>query len=132
MAVRNTTEAYVLWNAQRVAKITDISPNESRQVLDTTGIGQFADTSTYGGYSASFSGTLLYDPEDAATVDMMNRIRNQSATTDEIRLISKDGTAQGDMTAIVLLNQQSVSVAAKGLMSAQINMTVTGPITGRW
>ena len=132
MAVRNTTEAYVLWNGVRVAKVTDITPNELRQALDTTGIGQFADTSVYGGYSGTFSGTLLYDPSDDATVSMMNRIRNQSDTADTLRLISKGGDLQGDVTGAVLINQQSVSVAAKGLMSAQISMTVTGPITGNW
>jgi hypothetical protein len=132
MAARNTTEANVYWNGQRVAKITDISPQESRQVLDTTGIGQFADTSTYGGYSGSITGTLLYDPEDAATVALMNRIRSESDTIDSLRLISKTGDAQGDVTAAVLISQQSVSVAVRGLMSAQVSMTVSGPITGSW
>jgi hypothetical protein len=132
MSVRNTTEAYVLWNGVRVGKVTDITPQESRIVHDTTGIGQFADTSTYGNYSGSFSATLLYDPDDAATVAMMNRIRNSSTTEDTLRLVSKSGDAQGDMTSAVLLSQQSVSVAAKGLMSAQISMTVTGPIVGDW
>jgi hypothetical protein len=132
MAVRNTTEAYVLWNGIRVAKVTDITPQESRQVLDTTGIGQFADTFTYGGYSGSISGTLLYDPADAATASMMNRIRSQAETLDTLRLVSKAGDTQGDITAVVLVGQQSVSVAAKGLMSAQISMTVNGPIAGDW
>jgi hypothetical protein len=132
MAVRNTTEAYVLWNGSRVAKVTDITPNESRQVLDTTGIGQFADTSTYGGYSATITATLLYDPDDAATVAMMNRIRSESPGSDTIRLVSKDGDTQGDVSGAVLMGGQSVAVAAKGLMSAQISMTVTGPITGSW
>ena len=132
MAVRNTTEANVYWNGQRVAKITDISPQETRQVLDTTGIGQFADTSTFGGYSGSITGTLLYDPEDSATVDLMNRIRNPSAVIDTLRLVSKSGDTQGDVTAAVLIGQQSVAVAVRGLMSAQVSMSVTGSITGSW
>jgi hypothetical protein len=132
MAVRNTTEAYVLWNGSRVAKVTDITPQESRIMHDTTGIGQFADTSTYGNYSSSSTCTLLYDPADSATVAMMNRIRNQSETTDTLRLVSKANDSQGDITAVALIGQQSVSVAAKGLMSAQISMNVSGPITGNW
>lgn len=132
MSVRNTTEAYVLWNGARVAKVTDITPSESRQVFDTTAIGQFADTSEYGNYSSAFSATLLYDPDDAATISMMNRIRNPSPTKDTLRLVSKDGSSQGDITAVVLVSQQSVSVAAKGLMSTQISMTVSGEIAGNF
>lgn len=132
MAVRNTTEANVFLNGSRVAKITDITPQETRQVLDTTGIGQFADTSVYGGYSGSITATLLYDPDDAATVALLNRIRNPATTIDTLRLVSKTGDSQGDVTAAALISQQSVSVAAKGLMSAQVSMTVSGTITGSW
>ena len=62
----------------------------------------------------------------------MNRIRSESDTIDTLRLVSKTGDAQGDVTAAVLIGQQSVSVAVRGLMSAQVSMTVSGPITGSW
>ena len=132
MAVRNTTQADVLFNGVKVAKCREISFPVQNAALDTTGIGETDATSAYGLRSTTATATILYDPADAGTVALMNRIRRNDQTLDTLRLVSKRGSSQGDVEGDVVITSMTVPVQVGDLMTAQINMNVSGGLTGEF
>jgi hypothetical protein len=132
MGVRNTTQADVYFNGVKVAKCREISFPTQNTALDTTGIGEFDATSDYGLRSTTATATILYDPEDAATVALMNRIRRNQGTLDTLRLVSKRGSTQGDVSGDVVITSMNAPVQVGELMSAQISMNVSGGLTGEF
>jgi hypothetical protein len=130
MAPRNTTRASVYWNGARVAKIRDIQWNVARANLETTGIGEMDDTYAYGKRTTSGSGTLLYDPDDAATVSLMNRVLDDSEIVDALMLKTDETSAQGVVSGNVLISSQGVPVAVGDLVSCQVSFSVSGGTSG--
>lgn len=132
MGVRNTTQADVYFNGVKVAKCREIAFPVQNNALDTTGIGETDTTSTYGLRSTTATATILYDPADAGTVALMNRIRRNEETLDTLRLVSKRGSVQGDVSGDVVITSMTVPVQVGDLMTAQISMNVSGGLTGEF
>ena len=132
MGVRNTTQADVFFNGVKVAKCREITPVVQNGALETTGIGETDGTSAYGLRSTTCTATILYDPEDAGTVALMNRIRRNDETLDDLRLVSKRGSTQGDVSGKIVITSMSLPVPVGELMASQISMNVSGGLTGEF
>ena len=66
MAVKTSATAELRYEGAAIAKVRDVSITFARDALETTGIGQTDRTYAYGIRGTTGSGTLLYDPSDAA------------------------------------------------------------------
>ena len=126
MTILNGTHGELRWNGLKVAKVTNASINKTRDTLQTTGIGDMDDTFTYGKRNTSGSATLLYNTDDTATTDLMNRILNDGEAVDNLTLILYKGQSQGTIEGEVLISSQSESIAPGENTSVSINFVISG------
>lgn len=130
MSAANTTRADVLWNGARIAKIRDINWNINNGLLNDTGIGEKNATSRYGLRTTSGTGTMFYDPDDAATVSILNRALDDSEATDGLTLKTDRNNPQGQLSGQVLIGSLAVGVPVGDLVSMQVQFTVSGANSG--
>lgn len=113
-----------------IAKVRDVRLDINRDALETTGIGQRDRTYAYGIRGTSGSGTLLYDPSDTGTADLMNQILSDTDTLSGVQLVldtaSTDGTISGD----ALITAAGPGVSVGDLVSVPISFTISGKPTG--
>jgi hypothetical protein len=126
MTILNGTHGELRWNGVKIAKVLNVSINKNRDTLQTTGIGDMDDTFAYGKRSTSGSATLLYKTDDAATVQLMNRILNDDETPDELTMVLRTGQSQGSISGTVLISSQSESVSVQENTSVSINFVISG------
>lgn len=130
MAVRTSTTAEVRWNNVKVAKVREISLEISRNVLDTTALGDTDSTAVYGVRSTTGSGTLFYDSFDGATISLMNSIlADNTEPTDALTMVLDTGDGR-QISGTVLLQSLQAAVSVGDLISVPISFTITGKPTG--
>jgi hypothetical protein len=130
MTILNGTHGELRWNGVKIAKVLNVSLNKNRDTLQTTGIGDMDDTFAYGKRSTSGSATILYKTDDAATVQLMNRILNDDETPDELTMVLRMGQSQGSISGTVLLSSQSESISTGENTSVSINFVISGKPIG--
>ncbi len=130
MTIINATHGELRWNGQKIAKVRDVSFDKARATLETTGIGDLDDTYSYGKRTTSGSATLLYKPDDDATVALMNRILDDSETVDELTLVLRSGSAQGTLSGSVLISSQGIANNVGDNTIVNISFVVSGKPTG--
>jgi hypothetical protein len=91
MAVANGVHGEVRFGGRKIAKVTSASFDTTREILDTTGIGEMDDEFAYGKRNTSGSATLLYKTDDESTRDLMNRIFDDNESPDNLELILYKG-----------------------------------------
>jgi hypothetical protein len=126
MTILNGTHGELRWNGKKIAKVTNASINKNRDTLQTTGIGDMDDTYAYGKRSTGGSATLLYKTDDAATVELMNRILNDDESTDNLTLILRTGQSRGTLKGSVLISSQSESISSGENTTVSINFVISG------
>lgn len=131
MALTTSCEAAVFWNNQKIGKMRNITPNISRSELNTTGIGECVSTSIYGLRTDTATGELLYDPADASTVALMNRIFSDvHEPTDELKIVMRSNQVQGTLTGTPVITSLSVPVQVGELMVVSVSMSMSGGFEG--
>lgn len=130
MSAVNTTRADVLWNGVKIAKVRDINWNINNGLLNDTGIGEKNATSKYGLRSTSGTGTLFYDPQDAATAAILTRVLDDGEEPDNLELRTDRNSSLGRISGQVLLGSLAMGVPVGDLVSVQIQFTVSGGNTG--
>jgi hypothetical protein len=126
MTILNGTHGELRWNGRKIAKVTNASINKNRDTLQTTGIGDMDDTYTYGKRSTGGSATLLYKTDDAATVELMNRILNDDESTDNLTLVLRTGQSRGTLKGRVFISSQSESISSGENTTVSINFVISG------
>jgi hypothetical protein len=91
MAVANGVHGEVRFGGRKIAKVTSASFDTTREILDTTGIGEMDDEFAYGKRNTSGSATLLYKTDDESTRALMNRIFDDNESPDNLELILYKG-----------------------------------------
>jgi hypothetical protein len=132
MAVRTTIQSDVYWNGTLVGKVTDVAVTVNRATLDTTGIGQTASTSAKGLRESQVSCTLLYDPDNASAVAMVNSIWDDGEGVDTLRVVTRRGSTRGDFSMEVLSASLGSPVRVKEVISCSLSLTVNGDVSGRF
>lgn len=113
-----------------IAKVRDVRLDISRDALETTGVGQTDRTYAYGIRGTSGSGTLLYDPDDTATTDLMQQILEDTQTLSGLQLVLNTGGADGTISGDALITAVGPGVSAGDLVSVPISFTISGKPTG--
>ena len=113
-----------------IAKVRDVRLDINRDALETTGIGSTDRTYAYGIRGTSGSGTLLYDPADTATTDLMQQVLNDTETLSGIQLVLNTGSSDGTISGDALITAVGPSVSAGDLISIPISFTISGKPTG--
>ncbi len=113
-----------------IAKVRDVKLDINRDALETTGIGQYDRTYAYGIRGTSGSGTLLYDPSDTGTADLMNQILSDTETLSGLQLVLDTGSSDGTISGDALITAVGPGVSVGDLISVPISFTVSGKPTG--
>lgn len=113
-----------------IAKVRDVRLDINRDALETTGIGQMDRTYAYGIRGTSGSGTLLYDPSDTGTADLMNQILSDTEALSGLQLVLDTGSADGTISGDALITAAGPGVSAGDLISVPISFTISGKPTG--
>lgn len=113
-----------------IAKVRDVRLDINRDALETTGIGQKDRTYAYGIRGTSGSGTLLYDPSDTGTADLMNQILSDTDTLSGVQLVLDTGSTDGTISGDVLITAAGPGVSVGDLISVPISFTISGKPTG--
>jgi hypothetical protein len=113
-----------------IAKVRDVRLDINRDALETTGIGQRDRTYAYGIRGTSGSGTLLYDPSDTGTADLMNQILSDTETLSGLQLVLDTATTDGTISGDALITAAGPGVSVGDLVSVPISFTISGKPTG--
>lgn len=129
MAVKTSMTAEVRWNNTKIAKIRDISLDIQRNALNTTVLGDLDETAVYGVRSTSGSGTLLYDPDDAPTVAIMNKVLGSDYVASDNLTIVLDTANNKQISGTVLLTSTQVGVSTGEVISVPVQFKVNAKPT---
>jgi hypothetical protein len=132
MATKTSATAELRIDGAAIAKVRDVSITFARDALEDTGIGQFDRTYVYGVRNTTGTGTLLYDAADAATKTVINRLLNDSESTNSISMVLDTNVAEGTLTGDALLTQAGTSVSVGDVVSIPISFTFTGKPNGTY
>lgn len=130
MAVKTGSTAELRFQGAAIAKVRDVSLTIVRDALETTGIGQKDRTYAYGVRGTTGTGTLLYDATNAATTATMNRLLNDSESTDTIAMVLDTNVAEGTLEGDALITQAGVSVSVGSVVSVPISFSFSGKPSG--
>ena len=130
MAVKTGSTAELRFQGAAIAKVRDVSLTIVRDALETTGIGQRDRTYAYGVRGTTGTGTLLYDAANAATTATMNRLLNDSESTDTIAMVLDTNVAEGTLQGDALITQAGVSVSVGSVVSVPISFSFSGKPSG--
>ena len=130
MAVKTGSTAELRFEGAAIAKVRDVSLTIVRDALETTGIGQKDRTYAYGVRGTTGTGTLLYDAANAATTATMNRLLNDSESTDTIAMVLDTNVAEGTLEGDALITQAGVSVSVGRVVSVPISFSFSGKPSG--
>jgi hypothetical protein len=114
-----------------VSKVKNWTLDTSVNLLDTTALGDTANTYTPGLFSATGSASLSY--YNGATTDVTNLLEKIAKTgaitdSDEITLTFEVGPNQF-FTANAFINSASISSSTDELTTVSFNFTINGPLT---
>lgn len=129
MAVQTGNTGALLYNGIRIAKVKNFSFSTQRGALDTTGVGDLDRTFVSGVRQSSASGTILYDPDDAATVALLSSIYgNSTAAGPTLTLQINSGSGLG-ISASAVLTEVGVSVTVGDVVAANCSFQLSGTVT---
>jgi len=114
-----------------VSKVRNWTLDTSVNMLDTTALGDTANTFTPGLFSATGSATLSYYNGDTTDVtNLLERITKTGAITDtdEVALTFEVGSDQL-FIANAFINSASITSSTDELTTVSFNFTINGPLT---
>jgi hypothetical protein len=125
MTVANGVHGEVRFGGLKIAKVTSASFETTREILDTTGIGEMDNESAYGKRSTSGSATLLYKTDDEPTRDLMNRIFDDNESPDNIELILYRGGGKA-VSGLALISSLGLGVSVNENTSVNVAFVFSG------
>lgn len=114
-----------------VAKVRNWTLDTSVNMLDTTALGDTANTFTPGLFSATGSATLsYYNGATTDVTDLLTKIAKTGAIadSDEVVLTFEVGTSQS-FVANAFINSASITSSTDELTTVSFNFTINGPLT---
>jgi hypothetical protein len=125
MTVANAIHGELRFRGSKIAKVRSATKNVQKQTLETTGIGELDDTWCYGKRTTSGSATLLYKTDDQATVDLMNRIFDDSEVSDDLVMTIHNGSNKS-VSGPALINDLGISISVGDLTQVSISFVING------
>lgn len=132
MTVRTAIEAEVRWNNLRVAKMTEVQIDTQRTLAPTTALGEADETIVKLGRRTPGSGTLLYDPEDPATIQLVESIYDDSSAEPlDILTLILDVSTNKYIEGNAAISSTQFGVRVGDLISVPVSFTFSGRVTRR-
>jgi hypothetical protein len=125
MAVANSVHGEVRFDGQKVAKVTNVTLDVQRDILDTTGIGEMDSEFAYGKRSTSGSATLLYETDNEVSRELMARIFEDDEEPDNIEIILHKGKGRV-ISGSVLMRSLGLSESVNENTSVSISFVISG------
>lgn len=129
MAVVTGSNGEFRYRGTRVAKCRNFSLDIARDALETTTVGSYDRSYIEGIRGATGSATVLYDPDDFATVDLINSILQNGDNIQGISLVLNTTTGN-TLEFQALVTQVSVPVSVGEVTACSVSFQVSGPIEG--
>lgn len=129
MAIVTGSNGELRYRGTRVAKCRSFSLDISKDALETTTIGSYNRSYIEGIRGATGSATVLYDPEDFATVDLINSILQNGNKGQGMSMVLNT-TSNNALEFQAVVTQVSVPVSVGEVTACNVNFQVTGPIEG--
>ena len=130
MSVLTGANGSLRYRGSLCARVRDWTLTINRDALETTCIGGEDRSYTKGLRGASGSSTILYDPNDQNSRDLLNSILDNKKS-DDVEFIFNNGTNERfHCTAFLTSVNQSVTVGEAQAMS--VSFQVSGPVSGAY
>lgn len=129
MALVTGSTGELRYQGLRVGKCREFSIDISRDALETSVLGTFDRSYVEGMRGATGSATVLYDEEDAATIDLVNSIFREETGSKTISMVLNTQTNKAlEFSAIV--TQVSTPVSVGEVTACSLSFQITGPFNG--
>lgn len=129
MSVLTGATAELRYQGARIGKCRDFSVSTNRDALETTCLGEWDRTFIAGLRGSTGSATVLYDPEDAAAVGLLNSIYKNEGGAEPVRMIMNTATRTG-MDVDAIITNVSAPVAFGQAVACSVSFQITGAIQG--
>lgn len=129
MAPITSKNSLLYYEGEKIAKVVNCSLDFSREVMDNTTVEKFTKTIIPGIKSSSGSATILYDPSDLATLDILNSIFNGSVPG--VLFLNLDTTLiDKSITMNMFVTQVGLTVSLREAIATSVSFQGSGDITG--
>jgi putative effector of murein hydrolase LrgA (UPF0299 family) len=128
MAVYTTKNSAIFCNGQRLGKVTTCNLDLSQELMEDTTIEKYHKTFVPGSKTGTASMTLLYDPLDVATINILESIINNSYPV--IIMIALSTVTNKSLTFTAFVTQASIPVAVQQAVAISLNLQITGSVSG--
>lgn len=128
MAVYTTKNSAIFCNGQRLGKVTTCNIDLSQELMENTTIEKYDKTFLPGSKSGSASLTLLYDPADVGTINLLQSIINNSYPV--IIMVALSTVTNKSLTFNAFVTQASIPVAIQQAIAISLNLQITGAVSG--
>lgn len=126
--IPTSVHAELRYGGLRIGKVTQIQFQTSREALENTTLEKWDRTFLSGLRDSSGSGTLFYDPEDAATVALIEDVYENSTALGGVQLVF-DSVVGKSVSASAVLTNVSVSVSFGEASVCEIQFQISGKPT---
>lgn len=131
MSAATGSDAYVYWNGSHVGTFTSADQPTEKPALETTPLGVADRTFVSGGLRSNiFNGSLLYDPNDAAAVSLINAIDENNVTDGILRIEWIKNTSNGNRQGTAIVTSRGASVSVGDLLRINLSIQFTGQVQG--
>lgn len=130
MAVLTGKNGALRWNGTTVGKVRSWSLSVNKDALETTSLGTNDRTYVTGLRGSTGTAELMYDPTDAAALELLNSIfGNDASVTQSVDFIL-DSQGGKTMSCTAFLTSASPSVSVADIQTCSISFQISGAISG--
>lgn len=129
MAVLTGTGGELRYNGTRIGKCREYSLEINRDALETTSLGSYDRTYVEGLRGATGSATILYDPDDGSTRNLLNSIFRDGDGAQAVGFIL-NGASNIELNVNAILTSVSTPVTVGDVIACSVSFQVSGPLTG--
>jgi hypothetical protein len=129
MAILTGANGELRYNGIRIARCKDFSVDVSRDALETTSIGSYDRTYTEGMRGATGSATVIYDKDDAGTMELINDLFVNNSVEKPVSMILNTATNNA-LRFRAFLTQVSIPVSVGEVIACSVSFQITGPFEG--
>lgn len=126
MTVQTTRHASLLVNGVILGKVLSASLNISQEAMENTTVEKYYSTFIPGKKTATGSVTLLYDPDDATKVSLLQTVLNGALVTLDFVINS---ILNKSMTVTAFVTQYTAPFAVKEALAISLSLQVTDAVT---
>lgn len=129
MAVLTGAHGALKLGGKTLAHCRSWSLDVSKDALETTCLGSFDRVFVEGLRGATGSAVIMYDPDDADSATLLNRIFLNEAPEDSVGMVLDTRTGKG-LEFKALITSTSTPMNTGEAVAVSVSIQVTGPITG--